>query len=164
MSEAETQQARGRRRSSCGKWSLRSPWIMSSNSGLVRPFLLGSHLVSSRRLSRTNQFRFCADIQEIVSTPCSSEDLIDNALRAYLNLAAQYKGNQPNVYPPPNYKPPQRANQSPRIPTEEYLQSEFEVARCSFKLLSSTIFVAHSDYVRRQMIYALLQVPLPICF
>lgn len=74
---------------------------MSSNSGLVRPFLLGSRrLASSRRLSRTNQFRFCADIQEIVSAPCSSEDLIDNALRAYLNLAAQYKGNQPNVYPP----------------------------------------------------------------
>lgn len=110
---------------------------------------------------RTNRFSFCADIQDIVSAPCSSEDLIDNALRAYLNLAAKYKGNQMFIYP--DHKP-QKANQSPRIPTEEYLQSEFEVARCSFKLLSSTIFVAHSDYVRRQMIYALLQVPLPIRF
>ena len=34
MSEAN-QQARVRRRSSCGKWSLRSPWIMSNNSGIV---------------------------------------------------------------------------------------------------------------------------------
>ncbi|OJJ02545.1 hypothetical protein ASPVEDRAFT_42039 [Aspergillus versicolor CBS 583.65] len=87
-------------------------------------------------VSVDNEQQFWTNIQEIVSAPCSSEDLIDNALRAYLNLAAQYK--------------------------EEYLQSEFEVARCSFKLLSSTIFVAHSDYVRRQMIYALLQEDDPV--
>ncbi len=55
--------------------------------------------------SRTDRFQFCADIQDIVSAPCSSEDLIDNALRAYLNLAAKYKGNRMFILP--HYKPPQ---------------------------------------------------------
>ncbi|KKK27251.1 hypothetical protein ARAM_002238 [Aspergillus rambellii] len=82
-------------------------------------------------VSVENEQQFWANIQEIVSTPCSSEDLIDNALRAYLRFATNYK--------------------------EQYLQSELEVTRCSFKLISSTIFVAHTDYVRRQMIYGLLQ-------
>lgn len=35
------------------------------------------------------------EIQEIVSALCSSEDLIDNALRSYLNLATKYKGPIP---------------------------------------------------------------------
>lgn len=41
---------------------------------------------------------------------------------------------------------------------DEYLQSELDVTRCSYKLLTSNIFVAHTDYVRRQMVYGLLQV------
>ncbi|OOG00426.1 hypothetical protein ASPCADRAFT_158455 [Aspergillus carbonarius ITEM 5010] len=40
---------------------------------------------------------------------------------------------------------------------DEYLQSELDVTRCSYKLLASNIFVAHTDYVRRQMLYGLLQ-------
>ncbi|KAL2853824.1 hypothetical protein BJY01DRAFT_206461 [Aspergillus pseudoustus] len=87
-------------------------------------------------VSVDNEQQFWTGIQAIVSAPCSSEDLIDNALRAYLSLATQHK--------------------------EQYLQSEFEVSRCSFKLLSSAIFVAHTDYVRRQMIYALLQEDDPV--
>ncbi|KAL2865579.1 uncharacterized protein BJX67DRAFT_358422 [Aspergillus lucknowensis] len=82
-------------------------------------------------VSVENEQQFWTNIQDIVSAPCSSEDIIDNALRAYLSLATQYK--------------------------EQYLHSEFEVAKCSFKLISSAIFVAHTDYIRRQMIYALLQ-------
>ncbi|KAL4920324.1 hypothetical protein BDW62DRAFT_177230 [Aspergillus aurantiobrunneus] len=87
-------------------------------------------------VSVDNEQQFWTNIQEIVSAPCSSEDLIDNALRAYLSLAAKYK--------------------------DQYLQTELEVARCSFRLLSSTIFAAHADYVRRQMIYALLQEDDPV--
>ncbi|KAL3446606.1 hypothetical protein BJX65DRAFT_111632 [Aspergillus insuetus] len=83
-----------------------------------------------------NEQQFWTNIQDIVSAPCSSEDIIDNALRAYLSLATQHK--------------------------EQYLQSELEVSRCSFKLLSSAVFVAHTDYVRRQMIYALLQEDDPV--
>lgn len=40
----------------------------------------------------------------------------------------------------------------------EYLQSEYDIARCSYKLLDSALFVAHKDYVRRQIVYSLLQV------
>ncbi|EAW06866.1 uncharacterized protein ACLA_085620 [Aspergillus clavatus NRRL 1] len=40
---------------------------------------------------------------------------------------------------------------------DEYLTSPFEVSRCSYNLLSSRIFASHRDYVRRQMIYGLLQ-------
>ncbi|KAL4874514.1 hypothetical protein BJY04DRAFT_203755 [Aspergillus karnatakaensis] len=87
-------------------------------------------------VSVDNEQQFWTNIQEIVSTPCSSEDLIDNALRAYLSLATKYQ--------------------------EQYLQSDFEVTRCSFRLLSSAVFVAHTDYVRRQMIYAFLQEDDPV--
>ena len=41
---------------------------------------------------RTDLFRIRAGIQEIVSAPCSTEDLIDDALRAYLSLTTKYKG------------------------------------------------------------------------
>ncbi|KAF9888363.1 hypothetical protein FE257_008796 [Aspergillus nanangensis] len=78
-----------------------------------------------------NEQHFWDEIQEIVSAPCSSEDLIDNTLRSYLSLATQYKG--------------------------EYLRSDLEVSRCSYKLLSSNLFANHADYIRKQMIFGLLQ-------
>ncbi|KAL3430844.1 hypothetical protein BDV09DRAFT_177608 [Aspergillus tetrazonus] len=87
-------------------------------------------------VSVDNEQQFWTSIQEIVSAPCSTEDLIDDALRAYLSLTTKYK--------------------------EQYLHSEFEVTTCSLTLLSSAIFVAHKDYVRRQMIYALLQEDEPV--
>ncbi|PLB34517.1 DUF2013 domain-containing protein [Aspergillus candidus] len=78
-----------------------------------------------------SEHQFWDEIQEIVSTPCSSEDSIDDALRTYLSLAAHYR--------------------------DEYLHSALAVSRCSYKLLTSSIFAHHGDYVRRQMIYGLLQ-------
>lgn len=39
----------------------------------------------------------------------------------------------------------------------EYLQSEYDIARCSYKLLESALFAAHQEYVRRQITYSLLQ-------
>lgn len=36
--------------------------------------------------------RLLTELQQIVSTPCDSEDLIDNVLRSYLDLTVQYKG------------------------------------------------------------------------
>lgn len=33
-----------------------------------------------------------AELQQIVSTPCDSENLIDNVLRGYLGLTVKYKG------------------------------------------------------------------------
>ncbi|GFG27342.1 protein dip1 [Aspergillus udagawae] len=91
-------------------------------------------------VSLENEQQFWDELQEIVSTPCSTEDLIDNALRSYLSLATKYKGGRLffNL-------------------DDEYLNSPFEVSRCSYKLLASSIFTAHAGYVRRQMIYGLLQ-------
>ncbi len=40
----------------------------------------------------------------------------------------------------------------------EYLSSEQAIAQCSYKLLHSELFQAHKDYVRRQIVYGLLQV------
>lgn len=44
-------------------------------------------------VSLENEQQFWDEIQDIVSSPCSSEDHIDNALRSYLGLATKYKGN-----------------------------------------------------------------------
>lgn len=41
---------------------------------------------------------------------------------------------------------------------EEYLPSEYEIARCSYQLLESPLYKANRGYVRRQMLYCLLQV------
>ncbi|MCJ1412417.1 hypothetical protein MMC19_006511 [Ptychographa xylographoides] len=79
-----------------------------------------------------NEQQFWDELEDIVSAECGThEELIDNALRAYLSFTANYK--------------------------EEYLQSEYAIARCSYKLLDSSVFAAHKDYVRRQIIYCLLQ-------
>lgn len=40
---------------------------------------------------------------------------------------------------------------------DEYLRSETDISRCSYKLFTSRIFDSHADYVRRQIIYGLLQ-------
>ncbi|KAJ5353175.1 hypothetical protein N7452_002149 [Penicillium brevicompactum] len=78
-----------------------------------------------------SETEFWDELQTIVSKSCDSEDLIDDALRAYLSLTTQYKG--------------------------EYLRSETDISRCSYKLFTSSIFASHADYVRRQIIYGLLQ-------
>lgn len=40
----------------------------------------------------------------------------------------------------------------------DYLQTEYDMVRCCYKLLESALFKTHQEYVRTQMIYALLQV------
>jgi hypothetical protein len=57
--------------------------------------------------------------------------LIDNALRSYLHFTTKFK--------------------------HEYLPTEYEVARCSQKLLKSELFEENKDYVRIQIVYSLLQ-------
>ncbi|KAJ5374787.1 hypothetical protein N7517_006793 [Penicillium concentricum] len=78
-----------------------------------------------------SETEFWTELQTIVSKPCDSEDQIDDALRAYLSLTTQHKG--------------------------EYLRSETDISRCSYKLFTSSIFATHADYVRRQILYGLLQ-------
>ncbi|CAI7576415.1 unnamed protein product [Penicillium viridicatum] len=78
-----------------------------------------------------SETEFWTELQTIVSKPCDSEDEIDDALRAYLSLTTQHK--------------------------DEYLRSETDISRCSYKLFTSSIFASHADYVRRQILYGLLQ-------
>jgi len=40
---------------------------------------------------------------------------------------------------------------------DEYLHSEYDIARCSQKLLDSELFKSNKDYVRTQIVYSLLQ-------
>ncbi|KAI4153936.1 MAG: hypothetical protein LQ340_001991 [Diploschistes diacapsis] len=82
--------------------------------------------------SLDNEQQFWDEIDDIVSTKCQTHELIDNALRSYLHFTTTYKAG-------------------------EYLHTDHDVARCSYKLLESPLFEAHKDYVRHQIIYCLLQ-------
>ena len=78
-----------------------------------------------------DESQFWSELDDIVSAKCPSHQLIDNALRSYLHFTANFK--------------------------DEYLKSEYDVARCSQKLLESELFGTNKDYVRIQIVYSLLQ-------
>ncbi|KAL9131910.1 MAG: hypothetical protein Q9217_000270 [Psora testacea] len=75
--------------------------------------------------------QFWDELEDIVSVQCQSHELIDNALRSYLAFTTNYK--------------------------KEYIQTDYDIARCSYRLLASALFAANKDYVRRQLVYSLLQ-------
>src|ERR1700710_712613 len=81
--------------------------------------------------SLEDEAQFWAELEDILSAKCPTHQLIDNALRSYLHFTTTYKN--------------------------EYLPSEYEVARCSHKLLQSELFGPNKDYVRIQIVYSLLQ-------
>ncbi|KAL8718004.1 MAG: hypothetical protein Q9225_004826 [Loekoesia sp. 1 TL-2023] len=72
------------------------------------------------------------ELDDIVSTQCQTHGLIDDTLRSYFTFTTNYKG--------------------------EYLHTEYDIARCAFKLLESVLFSAHKDYIRRQIVFSLLEV------
>ncbi|KAK2747022.1 hypothetical protein FQN55_005291 [Onygenales sp. PD_40] len=74
---------------------------------------------------------FWGELDAIFLTPCDSHAAIDNVLRAYLDLTTRHK--------------------------DSLLHSEYEIARCSERLLGSDLFAANAEYIRRQIIYCLLQ-------
>ncbi|PSN60330.1 hypothetical protein BS50DRAFT_604658 [Corynespora cassiicola Philippines] len=78
-----------------------------------------------------NEQQFWDEVDDIVSTRCQEHELIDNALRSYLNVTTSYKS--------------------------EYLQTDYSIAKCLHRLLQGHLFRSHSEYVRRQIIYCLLQ-------
>lgn len=78
-----------------------------------------------------NEQQFWDELDDIVSTQCQTHGLIDDALRSYLTFVTNYKG--------------------------EYIHSEYDIARCAFKLLESILFSTHKDYVRRQVVFSLLE-------
>ncbi|KAL8760331.1 MAG: hypothetical protein Q9199_000113 [Rusavskia elegans] len=75
--------------------------------------------------------QFWDELDDIVAARCQSHGLIDDALRSYFAFVSNYKG--------------------------DYLHTEYDIARCSLKLLESALFSAHKEYVRRQIIYSLLE-------
>ncbi|KAF2018344.1 hypothetical protein BU24DRAFT_421328 [Aaosphaeria arxii CBS 175.79] len=78
-----------------------------------------------------NEQQFWDELDDITSTRCQEHEIIDNALRSYLNVTTNYKS--------------------------EYLQTDYSVAKCTFRLIEGELFNTHKEYVRRQIIYCLLQ-------
>ncbi|KAF2730456.1 hypothetical protein EJ04DRAFT_537223 [Polyplosphaeria fusca] len=78
-----------------------------------------------------NEQQFWDELDDIVTTRCQEHEHIDNALRSYLNVTTNYK--------------------------TEYLQTDYSVAKCIYRLIEGHLFVSHKEYVRRQIIYCLLQ-------
>jgi len=80
----------------------------------------------------TNEQEFWNELDALVSSDSiTTHGQIDDVLRSYLDFAAQYR--------------------------QEYLFSEYDVARYCYKLLDATVFQRHQQYVRRQMLFCLLQ-------
>ncbi|KAF2281152.1 uncharacterized protein EI97DRAFT_447208 [Westerdykella ornata] len=78
-----------------------------------------------------NEQQFWDELDDIVSTRCDDDELTDNALRAYLNVTTSYR--------------------------DEYLQTDYSLIKCVHQFTHGELFTAHKEYVRRQMIYCLLQ-------
>jgi hypothetical protein len=66
-----------------------------------------------------------AELDEIVKTPCGNQHAIDGALKAYLSFVANF--------------------------AHEYLRTDYDWAKCAFKLLGAQLFQKHKNYVRRRM-------------
>ncbi|CAN9094246.1 hypothetical protein CC77DRAFT_518045 [Alternaria alternata] len=78
-----------------------------------------------------NEQQFWDELDDIVSTRCHQHEIIDNSLRSFLNVTTNYRS--------------------------EYLQTDFSVAKCIFRMLEGDLFASNKAYVRRQIIYCLLQ-------
>ncbi|KAI7687562.1 hypothetical protein KC353_g20207, partial [Hortaea werneckii] len=76
--------------------------------------------------------QFWTGVDNVVTGPSDTYELIDDALRSYLEFTAEHK--------------------------KDFLLSEYDVARCCYKLLDAPLFQVNQEYVRRQFLYCLLQV------
>ncbi|KAI7701940.1 hypothetical protein KC322_g7635 [Hortaea werneckii] len=75
--------------------------------------------------------QFWTGVDNVVTGPSDTYELIDDALRSYLEFTAEHK--------------------------KDFLLSEYDVARCCYKLLDAPLFQVNQEYVRRQFLYCLLQ-------
>jgi hypothetical protein len=71
---------------------------------------------------------FWQDLHALLDTQCSTHEQIDDALRDFLDVS-----------------------------TDGTLDTEYDIARCCYRLIDSPLFVQNKDYVRRQFVYCLLQ-------
>ncbi|KAJ4291514.1 pre-rRNA processing [Collariella sp. IMI 366227] len=85
--------------------------------------------------SPESEQQFWDALTTTLTTPCPTPDSLDEALRAWLDLVSAARDND----------------------DAQILANEDDVARCSQKLLDSPIFCANADYVRKQILYSLLQ-------
>ncbi|KAK4556414.1 pre-rRNA processing [Recurvomyces mirabilis] len=74
---------------------------------------------------------FWEELDGILAAPHATHEGIDDVLRSYLAFAAEWK--------------------------EEYLSSEYDVAKYCYRLLDAPLFQGNQDYIRRQFLYCLLQ-------
>ncbi|PNP37179.1 hypothetical protein TGAM01_v209276 [Trichoderma gamsii] len=82
-------------------------------------------------LSVEEEDELWTELDKCVSEHCESHESIDDALRSWLSLTTQLRDQQP--------------------------QSQDEVIMCAQILLNGDIFRQHKEYVRKQLIYSLLQ-------
>ncbi|KAI5806233.1 hypothetical protein EDC01DRAFT_715525 [Geopyxis carbonaria] len=73
-----------------------------------------------------NEQQFWNDLEAIVTSPCQSPEAIDNCLKTYLAFTSTF--------------------------ASDYLITDFDWAKCAFKLLESPLFRKHRGYVRRRML------------
>ncbi|KAL8915574.1 MAG: hypothetical protein Q9171_000139 [Xanthocarpia ochracea] len=95
-------------------------------------------------------FLSTSELDDIVAAQCQSHGLIDDALRSYFTFISNYKGMDG-----PRNKA--KLEHVLMVILGDYLHTEYDIARCSLKLLESALFSAHRDYVRRQVIHSLLE-------
>ena len=89
------------------------------------------------------------ELDDIVSAKCATHESIDNALRSYLSFTTNYKSKAWRD---------QHSQNASLTGADEYLQTEYDIVRSSYKLLESSLFQANKEYVRRQIAFCLLQV------
>lgn len=81
--------------------------------------------------SLENAQQFWDELHDICAARCDNHEHIDNTLRSYLAFAATFR--------------------------EDYLETEYDIARCCYELLGAKLFKGNREYVRRQFVYGLLQ-------
>ncbi|KAF2717848.1 hypothetical protein K431DRAFT_322853 [Polychaeton citri CBS 116435] len=75
--------------------------------------------------------QFWTELREIVTTKCTTHEAIDDTLRSFVGFATRYK--------------------------QEHLLSEYDIAKCCYSLLDAPVFRQNEEYVRRQLLFCVLQ-------
>lgn len=74
---------------------------------------------------------FWLQIENVLAQQCEDENHIDDALRSYLDLLQAHH--------------------------EHYITTDDHLAHCAYLLYASPLFAQHASYIRRQLVYCLLQ-------
>jgi hypothetical protein len=90
---------------------------------------------SGASYSLDHEGQFWEELDNLLATQCDSHAAIDNVLRLYLGLTTKHK--------------------------DVFLPSASDISQCCRRLLASPLFSAHADYIRRQIVYSLLQEDAP---